>query len=157
MNRTITDIDIVSYEGFCKWVDDMNKDFTESQNKFPDVQVMFNSFKNKKQCVLIDWKENKVYRTQYGDKSTRWGLAITWAKFRNYNIPKMGEKTGINELKFGQRFYDFATKKEYKYVGKYVSNEYLAINEMGQVVCFYRGNNNYPVFVKPPKRKSVSE
>jgi len=157
MNRTITDMDIVSYEGFCKWVDEMNKDFTENQNRFPDVQIMFNTFQNKKQCVLIDWKENKMYRTQYGNKSTRWGLAITWAKFRNYNIPKMGEKIGINKLKFGQRFYDFATKQEYRYVGLYDLTKQLALTSSGKVFCIYQGCNDYPVFVKPPKRKVVSE
>ena len=157
MNRTITDIDIVSYEGFDKWVDEMNKDFTNNESKFPNIQVMFNSFHNKKQCVLIDWKENKVYRTQYGDRSSRWGLAITWAKFRNYSIPKMGEKTGITQLKFGQRFYDFVTKHEYKYLGLYDLNKHLVLTSSGKIICIYQGCNDYPVYVKPPKRKSVSD
>ena len=69
----------------------------------------------------------------------------------------MGEKTGITKLKFGQRFYDFATKQEYKYVGLYDLNKHLALTGEDRVFCIYQGCNDYPVFVKLSKRESVSD
>lgn len=97
-------IKIVTEQEFYQWVQDLNNSWQNRSKMYRNLvkldvngNVAICNPKTQKICIAKRYKSD-VY-------DARIGLAVAWAKYRNMQIPKIGELvSSFNDLQFGDTF-----------------------------------------------------
>lgn len=115
-------------ENFMEWVEQMNKEFYDSPSY---IQVY--CVTSGKYTVLVNHRTGKVtkakcHENDLFDESV--GLAIAWARYKGYEIPKERKIINASKLKYGQRFSFMNRESENIFVAKHPLNNTFIYSQL---------------------------
>ena len=118
-------------ENFMEWVEQMNKEFYDSPSY---IQVY--CVTSGKYMVLVNHRTGKVtkakcHENDLFDESV--GLAIAWARYKGYEIPKERKIINASKLKYGQHF---------SFMDREGENIFVAKHPLNNTFIYSRLNNN---------------
>lgn len=89
-------------KNFMEWVRQMN---TEYYNAPSYIRAYYEN--DSKYTILVNHHTGKVTKAKCHENDTfneSIGVAIAWARYKGYEIPKQGQIINISKLKYGQKF-----------------------------------------------------
>ena len=128
-------------DNFYEWVKQMIKEYQNS----PDY-IQFCAVADEKYSFLINHRTGKVTKAKCHEDDIfdeEVGLAIAWARYKGYEIPKERRIVYASKLKYGQHFYFMDKEGENVFIAKHPLKNTFIYSNLDGLVCVGWGKEVY--------------
>lgn len=107
-------------KNFMEWVDQMNKEYWDAPSHIRAYVA-----DDGKYTILVNHRTGKIIKAKCHENDIfdeTIGIAIVWARYKGYEIPKERKIINASKLKYGQHFYFMNKGSENIFVAKHPLN-----------------------------------
>lgn len=119
-------------DDFDKWVEQMTNEYQDSPN-----YIQFYAVADERYSIVINHRTGKMSKAKCHEDdifNEVVGLAIAWARYKGYEIPKERKIVYASELKYGQHFYFMDKEGENIFIANHpLNNTFIYSNLDGSI------------------------